>query len=325
MELAGGSYGAQTIDADPAKTVSTDVTFRAAPNATATFGSTEIYGSHITFQGPGLLFGTPAAPSDGWRTWDGVDDVTFRNVTGDKLAIYGSKDVSVIGGSYGPSHNEYSFISSPCPGCRVPTNILLDGVYFHDYTRDAGEHTECLHAVSVQNLTIRNSRFQRCAIMDLFLTINANSTQPFRNLVLENNRFHAQVGGYYEVFLDQRVSFEGALIRNNSIEGVLILEPTFHGSNVRVIGNIGELRPHFCNASVTYSHNVWFDPDGNPAVCGADKGITAANPGWSTDLRLTSGSPAIGAADSANFPPFDFEGDPRPQGSAPDAGADEVS
>jgi uncharacterized repeat protein (TIGR01451 family) len=41
------------------------------------------------------------------------------------------------------------------------------------------------------------------------------------------------------------------------------------------------------------------------------------------DFHLAPGSPCIDAGDPVNYPPTDFEGDPRPQGLAPDIGADE--
>ena len=43
----------------------------------------------------------------------------------------------------------------------------------------------------------------------------------------------------------------------------------------------------------------------------------------SGDIHLTSGSPCIDMGDPANYPPMDFEGDLRPNGTAPDIGADE--
>jgi uncharacterized repeat protein (TIGR01451 family) len=41
------------------------------------------------------------------------------------------------------------------------------------------------------------------------------------------------------------------------------------------------------------------------------------------DFHLSAGSPCVNAGDPLNFPPTDFEGDVRPNGVAPDIGADE--
>ena len=158
VQIAGGTYGPQDIRPDSSKSA-TDVILRAAPGQTPSFGHVDVSGGHITFER--LDF-----PS-GWTVWDGVSDLTFLNTTGSYLYIFGGQNVSVLGGSYGPSVNTYSFITAPNPGAPVPTNILFDGVRFHDYSRSStSNHTECLHAVSVQNLTIRNSRFENCAVMD---------------------------------------------------------------------------------------------------------------------------------------------------------------
>jgi uncharacterized repeat protein (TIGR01451 family) len=45
----------------------------------------------------------------------------------------------------------------------------------------------------------------------------------------------------------------------------------------------------------------------------------------SGDFHLSSGSPCIDAGDPDNYPETDFEGDDRPQGPAPDIGADEYT
>ena len=42
----------------------------------------------------------------------------------------------------------------------MPTNILIDGVYFHDIVRtNPAAHTECLQIMAGNGIVIRNSRF----------------------------------------------------------------------------------------------------------------------------------------------------------------------
>ena len=324
VEVADGTYGNQTVNSDSTKTSTTDVVFRAAAEASPSFGFAEFYSGHITVEG--LTFRT------GWRTWDGIGDFTFRNVHAQLLYIFGTSDVSVLGGDYGPSSDAYSFISATAPGATVPTNILIDGVRFHDYTRSSDtQHTECLHAVSVQGFTVRDSRFERCAVMDLFLTINPNSSQPFRNVLIENNFFGKTIsGGYYSVFFDQRVGFQGVQFRSNS----LAQSPIFEGgsnnnySNFVVSGNLGEQFNYMCNPQVSYSFNVWYSGSTNAAKCGAsDLALNStADPGWidkaNVDLHLKPGSTAIDHG-GTSCPARDIDLDARPRGSACDAGADE--
>ena len=99
--------------------------------------------------------------------------------------------MSVIGGSVGPTVNNASQITN-CYLCNYsPQNILIDGVYFHDYTRtDPAKHMECLHVYPAQGITIRNSRFYNCAIMNLFFA-NNGSGGSLRDITLLNNMFDA--------------------------------------------------------------------------------------------------------------------------------------
>ena len=323
VEVADGTYGNQTINFDSTKTSTSDVVFHAAAGAAPSFGFAELYSGHITFEG--LTFRT------GWRTWDGIGDFTFRDVHAQLLYIFGTRDVSVLGGDYGPSSDAYSFISATAPGATVPTNILIDGVRFHDFTRSSNtQHTECLHAVSVQGFTVRNSHFERCAVMDLFLTSNPNSSQPFRNVVIENNFFGKTIsGGYYSVFFDQRVGFQGVQFRNNSLAQTPIFESGSNNySNFVVSGNLGEQFNYMCNSQASYSFNVWYSASTNAAKCGAsDLALNStADPGWvdktNVDLHLTAGSTAVDHG-GGSCPGSDIDLDARPRGSACDAGADE--
>jgi chitodextrinase len=322
VEVAGGTYGNQTVNFDSSKTSTADVVFQAAAGATPSFGSADFYSGHITLD---------ALAFRNWTTWDKIGDFTFRDVHAQRFYIFGSRDVSLLGGDYGPSPDAYSFITAPNVGASVPTNILIDGVRFHDYTRSSDSvHTECLHAVSVQGLTVRNSRFERCAVMDFFLTINPNSTLPFRNVLIENNFFGKTIGGgYYSAYFDQRVRFENVQFRNNSLAQLPIFES---GSNnytsFSVTGNVGEQLSFMCNSQVAYSYNVWYSSATNAAKCGStDVALNGtSDPGWvdkvAVDLHLEPGSAAIDRGGSS-CPATDIDGDARSRGAACDAGADE--
>jgi hypothetical protein len=70
-----------------------------------------------------------------------------------------------------------------------------------------------------------------------------------------------------------------------------------------------------------FAYNVW-----EGASCSStDKNV--ANAGFANrsavDLHLTSTSPAINAGDPSTFPGADIDGQGRPLGGTPDAGADE--
>jgi hypothetical protein len=74
---------------------------------------------------------------------------------------------------------------------------------------------------------------------------------------------------------------------------------------------------------VTYSYNVWRGAQCGPTDLNvASLGFLNSTPG-SFDLHLAAGSPAINRGDPGNYPVADFDGQTRPMGGVPDAGADE--
>jgi hypothetical protein len=64
----------------------------------------------------------------------------------------------------------------------------------------------------------------------------------------------------------------------------------------------------------------YFDVTPGPHDISADPLLVDPTNG---DYHLAPGSPCIDAGDPLNYPPTDFEGDPRPNGVAPDIGVDE--
>jgi hypothetical protein len=86
-----------------------------------------------------------------------------------------------------------------------------------------------------------------------------------------------------------------------------------------MIGNVAPLDN--CDSRVSYSHNVWLG-----RKCGAtDKKVSTLGfvDAAKLDLHLRAGSPALDAGDPKSFPARDIDGQHRPAGSGPDAGADE--
>jgi hypothetical protein len=71
---------------------------------------------------------------------------------------------------------------------------------------------------------------------------------------------------------------------------------------------------------INWRHNVL-----QGGVCGAgDKNAAAGFVDMNSNLHLAAGSAAINAGDPASFPGRDIDGQTRPGGAAPDAGADEA-
>jgi hypothetical protein len=303
VSIAAGRYGAQEV---PAGTK--PVTFEAA--AGTTVPELDNRASNVTFDGIEVDGGF--AQSTGFEN-HGADNVTFRdaaigNVTDEKGALVSGRD------------------------------FTFDNVVFHDVrVTDPLVHNECVYAIVVPGFTVRNSSFQECATMDLFFTYGHWWTPlppAYGDVTLENNVFaHSTNIGpaswhYFSVYVADTASEGGTLagwvVRNNTFE-IPVAVDAATGSGSRWVGNLGSWD---CVGGVVYRHNVGqrcsaLDRSLNPSSSSATR---VAAFGWRDpahfDFRLAPGSPALGAADPADAPARDRDGNLRD--SAPDAGAYEL-
>ena len=213
------------------------------------------------------------------------------------------------------------------------SNVLIDGVTFHDWTRSNDSvHTECLQVAAGNGITIRNSRFRNCHVFDLTFTM-FNTTEPPTNITIENNFFDKSgAGGFYAVwFQSDAPSWTNVLVRNNSTLQDIAIDPASPSlTNVRFVNNVGELVQEACNPRITYRYNVWAGAKCDPTDQQVPP-VDLVNPNplgfldpIGFDLHLLPDSPAINAGDPANHASTDIDGQARPLGGAPDAGADEV-
>jgi hypothetical protein len=312
VELAGGSYPDQTLSADPAKTSDDDVVFRPAAGASVDLESLTVFASH--FEVRGVRIG-------GWRTRTGADDVTFRDVQTKHLFVDSSTRIRVLGGSVGPTLDYDSQIRASGPGAPPSRDIVIDGVYFHDATLSAGSnaHVECLQIYASEDVTVRNSYFFNCAHHDVF--IDAEWEGTLRNITLENNFGDTVRAGFYSFRAGASGGCENVVFRNNSSPTPMyIVCEAGTGSGNKMIGNVSPFVPWTCRSYVAYSHNVWDGAACGPTDVNAPSGFV--DPG-AFDLHLRPDSAAVDRGDPADFPPADIDGDRRPRGGAPDAGADE--
>jgi len=315
VELAGGSYGDQTMSGS-AKGNGAAIVFRPAAGAKATTGSVTLNGqNHIEFQN--------IAMSDWYIRY--AKDVTFRNVTTRFFFVRSSDSVNILGGSVGPNQDATSPTIGNYAGQAVSTNVIVDGVYFHDIGRqnDPGGHVECLFLQESSGVVIRNSKFTRCDIIDLYVSpVQGGPTAS--NVLVENNWFDEPTdGGSYAIDIhpDNGTVPHNFTLRYNSIDSSVLIYTGFTYENMVVDSNIGRISS--CDTpGVTYRYNVW----GNEK-CGATDRTGApgfVNPDGSTfDLHLKPGSAAIDAGNPGSYPARDIDGTARPRGGHPDAGASE--
>ena len=215
-------------------------------------------------------------------------------------------------------------------------NFTFDNVVFHDVrVTDPQVHNECVYAIGVPGMTVRNSHFYACATMDLFFTWGTwwlPAPPGYGNVTLENNVFeHTYEEGRHLALLQpvcglrrpRRRLFVGWTVRNNTFEIPASLDPAPSGGS-RWVGNLGGWS---CMAGMRYSHNVGKNcggPGQERLALGVVRRATAPL-GWidpgAFNFRLKAGSPAINAADPNDHPALDRDGFARD--ARPDAGAHE--
>jgi chitodextrinase len=320
VEVAGGSYPGQTINPDSSKTSTSDVVFRPAAGASVTVtGEIEANGAHFELRD--MTINQINFPRS-------ADDITLRNVINHGMWMQGPSNISILGGEITcGTCNYHSHIQNASDG-HPPTNILWDGVNFHDWASQAGEHVECLQILGGDNVTIRDSIFKNCgtangglgATADLHIAWVATGSAMTKNILLENNFFYPS-GNPYAIQMDDYANID---LRNNSISGpIKIWDRSGPGTGIDITGNI--LRASQCTAessgvAINWRYNVI-----QGGTCGStDKNAAAGFVDASNNLHLATASAAINAGDPANYPTTDIDGQGRPIGGAPDAGGDET-
>lgn len=349
VDVSGGTYGGQSLNSLPAK--SAVVTFRPLAGAAVVLGGLDVQNTNnVEVQD---------MQTRGWSI-EGADNVTYRgirslNVTDPNSGASGgyigsASNVRILGGeiAYIDPGDGLHMNEHLDKGGHQNTNILIDGLFMHNLSRHTSSsfHTDCLQTGSAVNLVIRNSRFDQCGTQGLFL--DAYDKGQCNNLVIENNWLGSADDGYNSLIVGH---CSNVTVRYNSFtqpprvdeSSDPIPNQTSLG-NISFVGNvIVGLSGDSCkslaqDSRVTeFSYNVSDDAGGggsHPSCPGAthhkiDRGLADefvvgndSDPlAW--DLHLKAGASAIDAGDPGDYPATDWDGGPRPTGSAPDAGADE--
>ncbi|HEY1369605.1 MAG TPA: choice-of-anchor Q domain-containing protein, partial [Gaiellaceae bacterium] len=321
VQVAGGSYGGETISSDSSKTSSADVLFVPASGASVTVtGQLNVAAAHIEFRNMSLL------DLDFQRQ---ADDVTVRNVINHGVWMEGPSNISIIGGEITCGFcDSHPILQNGGSDQAPPRNILFDGVNFHDWQSVSGEHTECLQILGGDGITIRNSIFKNCgtannglgSTADLFIGYLPGSGAVTKNVLIENN-FLYPAGNPYVIQMSDLANTD---LRYNSFAGpIIIFDREGPGTGMDFVGNI--LKYDRCTAEnngvpINWRYNVI-----QGGTCGStDKNAAAGFIDPNNNLHLASGSAARNAGDPSSYPSTDIDGQARPMGGAPDAGADEA-
>jgi hypothetical protein len=363
VQTAAGAYGTQTVLYDAAKQdARRNVVIRPAKRARVSIGDLKIGptrfvkgATHLTVRnmiltGDIAIVGCGAAvdgqqcPSNSGGNYIDLYNLDVRGPYGfycsscDHVSVFNSRIGPVSYGSpcNGSAHPEVQNAYDTVNGVKLKRShdLLFDGVTFENFSRcTSADHTECLQVEPADNVTIRNSVFRRCDTMVInFANDFAGDSKSAagygapNNILIENNFIDEALdnsGGPTYFGLNMR-ECTNCTIRYNS----WLQEPRMPNGEIslnnKFIGNLGPMSQNKCYMrGVTYSYNFW-----RGAKCGrtdrrvASPGFVNPTPGH-FNLHLKPSSPAINQGSRSGFPRRDIDGQRRPRGSRPDAGADE--
>jgi hypothetical protein len=202
VELKGGSYGGQTIQASASKgqpdAVLPKVTFRPALGAAVTFtGGITLYVPHVAIEDVavrGTLWAryrpeNPALENSG--------DVHFRrlNLTGGRVMFNAVKNFSLIDSEItGLPRDGIDIYGSPSGTAgtgHYPSNGLIEGNWIHDLPLIDGDHIDGIQFTAGQDIVIRNNTIgPRVHHQDMLLKTDLG---PVYNVAVQGNTFHPVV------------------------------------------------------------------------------------------------------------------------------------
>jgi hypothetical protein len=323
VEVAGGTYGAQSLSNLAVKATGDKVVFHPAAGATVVTGGLTIANSD-NIEVRDMKVG-------GWGVTNGSAHIILRNIVAtdqtDSAGYFsGSDDVQVIGGEIARVDPNDGIHMNNSGGSN--TNITIDGLYEHDLTinNDSTSHDDCIQTGDVTNLVIRNSRFENCGTQGVFL--NPYNGGVTKNVTIENNFFGEAQLGYNILYIGDAV---GVTVRNNSFVGQVYSYNPASFTHLVMTNNILAGDDSY-NCGDLASKSATFDYNASSTSCaGAKHHLVKANissvfvnpSATGFDLHLKAGAAVIDKGSPTGAAANDIDGQARPIGGAPDIGADE--
>jgi chitodextrinase len=245
VQVANGTYPAQTISEKPGKDGSgdlPDVVFTPAAGATVRVGGLT-FGEYEGTSGPDHItirnVTDSRSPQGAFWAHGDTTDVTWENL--DAANFYLGKEVAnftVRGGDWGPcTVPSGGLCSNSKIDVEVAGPVLVENARFHDYriVQGSGEHFECMIVFGGRNITIRNNTFRNCEFYNIFLQhavwaeSRYTSPEPFGITIERNDMEHSYDGNGNKNrmaigFSERSIAWRDVAVRCNNLNGSWISE-----------------------------------------------------------------------------------------------------
>jgi len=308
--VAGGSYPSQRMNVRP-KAHGPKILFRPAGKARVTIDSIRVTrGSYITFRGFRVTDDTFNEQGARWITYSWIKMRQFF--------IRGADHISYRYSEVGPNGSDdgMNWITAPYQTNDTPNDILFDHVRIHDFKKhNSGAHVDCIGIDDVNGLVIQSSRFWNCEHFSIIFGKDLANGRAARNVLIQNTFFDCCYSGYYSLGFGD---VEGPMrIRFNSFT----LGVGWLGGSVR--GLVFDSNVISGNSSANCDEAVWrYNVVASGNACGGRRAATGFR-SPPRDLHLRVGAAAVNYGNPNSHPRLDIDGQRRPHGRRPDAGADE--
>jgi len=288
VQIAGGSYGTQSIGVDTSKdAASANVIFQPAPGASVTLANSTLTvgGAHVEFHRISMDQAAcsntqPAPPCPQLVIQWPAHDVLVDGFQASRFYITGAYSVTIQNSDFGPSWDNHGIIHADTAGNR-PHDITITNTSVHDHLNTSAcmaqascfsaHHQGCGPTINdAYNVLESGMRFTNC--QDL-----GQLVKPYRfanqNITIQNSYFGSN-GGYYSLDLTSIAAMpnQGIHIRNNTFSKGVSVTSGIPYPNSDFVGNI--IPTVFCNIFLgggwTVANNS--ATAGGTALCGLGAG-----------------------------------------------------
>lgn len=201
------------------------------------------------------------------------------------------------------------------------TNQTFEDLLVYDnFLLDAGTHTECMYATSVNALTIRRTQMWGCPTEIVFVT--GGSTAP--DYVLENSIFQTPAGPNNNSFKFRTggapTPYPTNILMRNNIFSIISGPDSLASASGTSTNNFFKFGGNYCGGAMVCTGNDTSESDSSFVAPVWTANSDQAAPSTRGNFTITSSSGFRNTGNNGNCPSVDFMGNPRPLGGTCDIG-----